>query len=111
MNTELIESIQRELPSISSTQISNLVDYILSTEQAIENDHLNLSNWVPSRATVLKVLSSGVRVVDFQKCIDTFKEIAIDRGWSIEKNLDFKFISHVKILASSSQIQLEEQGS
>ncbi|WP_020208821.1 hypothetical protein [Gilvimarinus chinensis] len=109
MTTELIESIQQELPNVSSAQISNLMDYILTTEHALKSEHVGLSTWVPSRATVIKVLNSGVRVVDFQMCIETFKDIAIERKWPIEKNLDFKFISHVKILASSGQIQLEEQ--
>ncbi|MBU2887716.1 hypothetical protein KO507_18270 [Gilvimarinus agarilyticus] len=104
MSDKLIESIKNELPSVTASQINQLINFIQTTHRQKNLKPGSLNTWIPSRQTVLKVLNMGVRVVDFEKCIETFKEIALERNWTLEQSLDFKFISHVKILISSGQV-------
>ena len=111
-NDTALKLMEEQIPDVSKKDIGNLIDHL--AQIAAEKQQIDLTNenttalnqWIPSPNTVKEIIAVGIRVADIKYCIEDFQRFALSRKWTLNDNLNAKFIAHVKIMVSQRKITL-----
>ena len=111
-NDIALKLMEEQIPGLNKEDVGMLIEHLV--EIATQSRHSNskdktittLDQWTPSPNAVKETLAIGIRVVDIKYCIEDFQRFALSRKWTLDDNLDAKFIAHVKIMVSQGKITL-----
>lgn len=107
-----LELIKSDIPNLQEKDLLTLTNLIQEHYESSSKQELNAEgtaihpNWVPTPSAVKEALSIGVRLVDLDRCIQSFVDFAKKKTYT--ENLSSKFITHIKIMIQQGKLSLME---
>ena len=100
-----LSSVTDVIPNVSKADISALIEDINDVSKSNITTQ-SIENWVPQKHTVIEILKLGLPAKELMNCLKDFHNLARNKHWDIEDNLDAKLITHIKILAKNNRVKL-----